>query len=74
MRIQIIAEGPTDREILNALITKINKWTTIEFIEESKTQIKRRGKNSILLQYSMIISINIQPLIQNGFLLSQFKQ
>jgi len=54
MRIQIIAEGPTDREILNALITKINKWTTIEFIEESKTQIKRRGKNSILLQYSIL--------------------
>ncbi len=62
MRIQIIAEGPTDREILNALITKINKWNNIELIEESKTQIKRRGKYSILFQYS-----DLAKFLHHGF-------
>jgi hypothetical protein len=54
MIIQIIAEGPTDREILHALIMKIHREIGIELIEESKTQMKRRGKYSILFQYSIL--------------------
>lgn len=54
MIIQIIAEGPTDREILNALVMNIHRETGIELIEEGKTQMKHRGKNSILFQYSKL--------------------
>lgn len=53
MKIQIIAEGPSDRRILRALIRKISKGIDIEVIEESKTQMKRRGKQSILLKYDI---------------------
>lgn len=53
MKIQIIAEGPSDRRILRALIRRISKGIDIEVIEESKTQMKRRGKQSILLKYDI---------------------
>lgn len=53
MKIQIIAEGPSDRRILRALIRRISKGIDIEVIEESKTQMKRRGKQSILLEYDI---------------------
>lgn len=54
MKIQIIAEGPSDRRILRALIRRISKGIDIEVIEESKTQMKRRGKQSILLKYDIV--------------------
>jgi len=48
MRVLIIAEGPSDREILKAILNKVKN--NIEFIDESKTQMKRRGKQSILFK------------------------
>lgn len=51
MKLQLIAEGPSDRKLLRALIRRISKGIGIEVIEESKTQKKRRGKQSILLEY-----------------------
>jgi hypothetical protein len=53
MKLQIIAEGPSDRKLLRALIGRISKGIDIEVIEESKTQMKRRGKQSILLEYDI---------------------
>lgn len=47
MKVQIISEGPTDREILWVLINIFN-FQSIELTAESKTQIKRRGKHSLL--------------------------
>lgn len=52
MRIQIISEGPTDREILWTIIN-VFKFSNIELIKESNTQIKRRGKHSILFNYNI---------------------
>jgi hypothetical protein len=53
MKLQIIAEGPSDRKLLRALIRRISKGIDIEVIEESKTQMKRRGKQSMLLEYDI---------------------
>jgi hypothetical protein len=47
MRVQIISEGPTDREILRSIVD-IFKCPDMDMIEESKTQMRRRGKHSIL--------------------------
>jgi hypothetical protein len=47
MRVQIISEGPTDREILYSIVN-IFKCADVELIEESKTQMKRRGKHALL--------------------------
>jgi hypothetical protein len=49
MKIQIISEGPTDREIIRALIIKFS--SVIEFLPESKTQRSYRGKASLISNY-----------------------
>jgi len=54
MLTQIIAEGPTDREILKALIKKICVGINLEFLRESKSQMKNRGKHSILFRYEKL--------------------
>lgn len=53
MLVQIIAEGPTDRQILMSLLNKIGDGS-LEFVEESKTQMKRRGIHSILFNYTIL--------------------
>lgn len=62
MIVQIICEGPTDRQIIIALLKTINKSPAIKFIEESKTQMKRRGKYSILFNYDIFAKF-----LHNGF-------
>ncbi len=52
MRVLIVAEGPSDREILKAILNKVKN--NVELIDESKTQMKRRGKQSILFQYHIL--------------------
>ncbi|MFA6373901.1 MAG: hypothetical protein WCW68_14880 [Methanothrix sp.] len=52
MKIQIIAEGPTDRAILHALILMI-KRDSIEFLEESNSQMNHRGKHSLISNYKI---------------------
>lgn len=52
MKIQIIAEGPTDRAILHAFILMI-KRNSIEFLEESNTQKTHRGKHSLISNYKI---------------------
>ncbi len=62
MRIQIIAEGPTDRKILRALLKKIDHSAKLNIIEESKTQRKKRGKYSILRDYK-----TFAKFLHNGY-------
>jgi hypothetical protein len=52
MKIQIIAEGPTDRAILHAFILMI-KRDSIEFLEESNSQRVHRGKHSLISNYKL---------------------
>ena len=53
MLVQIIAEGPTDRKILMNLLVKISN-DNLQFVGESRTQMKRRGIHSILFDYSTL--------------------
>ena len=53
MKIQIIAEGPTDRAILHAFILMI-KRDSIEFLEESNSQRTHRGKHSLISNYKIL--------------------
>lgn len=49
MRVHIVAEGPSDREIIKALIEALCPRSDMTFTPESKTQMKRRGAESILM-------------------------
>jgi len=53
MKIHIIAEGPTDREILKCLLILLIDTEILE-IRESKSQQKNRGVRSILLEYNKL--------------------
>ncbi len=50
MRIHIIAELPSDRTLIQAILRATRPQSELEFTPESKTQMKRRGAEPILLE------------------------
>ena len=52
MKIHIIAEGPTDRELIKSIIRLVIPDHLISHISESNSQKKYRGVRSILFKYS----------------------
>ena len=62
MRIQVICEGPSDRDILHELMLRINS-DKIDFLEESKSQMTHRGKHALLSNYRIFAKFCIMRII-----------
>jgi len=68
MRIQVISEGSTDREILRAIVIKI-RGESIDLLEESKTQRTHRGKQSLLSNYKLFVKFLHNAYYRNSDLI-----
>jgi hypothetical protein len=53
IRIHLITEGPTDRKLLSALLSKMIADHLLEFVEMSSTQRARTGKQAFVNNHSI---------------------